>query len=73
LAARVADRKGIRVAKFQADIERDFAESRFGLKTFPHIAMLPASGSAGESIKFGSERRDPDTLEMWINALSSSS
>ncbi|KAI8106140.1 hypothetical protein M9435_000687 [Picochlorum sp. BPE23] len=72
LAARVADRKGIRVAKFQADIERDFAESRFGLKTFPHIAMLPASGSAGESIKFGSERRDPDTLEMWINALSSS-
>ena len=68
LAANLSD-KNIRVAKFQADVERDFAAEKFGLKTFPHIALLPAAGRAGESIKFASERRDPETLGMWVKTL----
>jgi hypothetical protein len=34
----------VRVAKFQADVDRDFAQERFGLKTFPTIVMLPKAG-----------------------------
>jgi adenylyl-sulfate reductase (glutathione) len=55
----------LRVAKFQADIERDFAAEKFGLQTFPQIVMLPKSGQAGSVIKYPSERRDTDTLVMW--------
>lgn len=35
----------VRVAKFQADEDRDFAQERFGLKTFPTIVMLPKTGN----------------------------
>jgi hypothetical protein len=34
----------VRVAKFQADVDREFAQERFGLKTFPTIVMLPKAG-----------------------------
>jgi hypothetical protein len=35
----------VRVAKFQADVDREFAQERFGLKTFPTVVMLPKAGS----------------------------
>lgn len=70
LAERMSGSETLRVAKFQADVEREFAAERFGLKTFPQIVMLPQAGRIGSSIPFGSERRDPDTLEMWIKTLS---
>lgn len=59
----------VRVAKFQADIEREFAAERFGLKTFPTIVMLPAAAKAGSFVKYPSERRDTDTLRMWVKTM----
>ncbi len=35
----------VTVAKFQADVDRDFAQDSFQLKTFPTIVMLPKGGS----------------------------
>lgn len=32
----------------QADVERDFAADKFGLKTFPTLVLLPKSGKSGE-------------------------
>jgi adenylyl-sulfate reductase (glutathione) len=63
----------VRVAKFQADIERVFAAEKFGLKTFPTIVMLPKSGGRGKFIKYPSERRDTETLFMWMRAMSGGS
>ncbi len=57
----------VRVAKFQADTERDFATGEFGLATFPTIGLLPKSG--GPWIKYPSERRDADTLGMWVKTV----
>ena len=59
----------LRVAKFQADIERDFAAEKFGLKTFPTIVFLPKSGQAGSVVKYPSERRDAETLGMWARTM----
>ena len=72
VAANLRSNPNLRVAKFQADIERDFAADKFGLKTFPHVAMLPKGGKSGESIKFDTERRDVSTLTMFIKAMASS-
>lgn len=62
----------VRVAKFQADIEREFAADRFGLQTFPTLVLLPKGSAAGEFIKYPSERRDADTLAMWVKTLTGS-
>lgn len=40
----------MRVAKFQADTDREFAQERFGLKTFPTIVMLPKPGNQVPSL-----------------------
>lgn len=66
LAAKHQD-SGLVVAKFQADVDRDFAETRLGLKTFPTIVLLPKGSSA--YIKYPSERRDVATLDLWISSL----
>ena len=70
VAAQMAGNKKVRIAKFQADIERDFASTKFGLKTYPHIAFLPSSGVPGTAIKYPSERRDTETLSMWLKTIS---
>lgn len=57
----------VRIAKFQADVDRDFAQTRFGLQTFPTIVLLPKSSSG--YIKYPSERRDVDTLTLWLSSL----
>lgn len=57
----------LKVAKFQADVDREIAETRLGLRTFPTIVLLPKGSSA--YIKYPSERRDVDTLDMWVTSL----
>ena len=57
----------LRVAKFQADIEREFSEQRFGLQSFPTISFLPKGSQ--QIIKYPSERRDPGTLELWLKSM----
>lgn len=64
-----ASGSAVRVAKFQADTEREFAANTFGLKTFPMIALLPQSGKTGSFIKYPSERRDVETLGMWVKTM----
>lgn len=66
LAASMAG-SGITVAKYQADVDKDWAKAQLGLTTFPTIVLLP-KGRAGH-IKFTSERRDVDTLKMWVASL----
>jgi len=53
----------------QADIEREFAAEKFDLKTFPTLSFLPKNST--QVIKFPTDRRDVDTMTMWINTLSS--
>jgi len=74
LAARL-EGSHVRVAKFQADGgegegggDRAFAEKALGLKTFPTIVMLPKS-QPGKAIKYPVERRDADSLQMWVTSL----
>lgn len=62
----------VTVAKFQADVERDFATEKFGLKTFPTLVLLPKGAKAGDFIKYPSERRDTETLGMWVRTLTGS-
>lgn len=57
----------LRVAKFQADTDREFSEKRLGLKTFPTIVLMPKHSST--YIKYQSERRDVETLDMWVASL----
>jgi adenylyl-sulfate reductase (glutathione) len=59
----------VRVAKFQADTAREFAGEKFGLKTFPTIVFLPKAGKAGSYVPYPSERRDAETLGMWIKTM----
>ncbi|KAL6769783.1 APSR1 [Auxenochlorella protothecoides x Auxenochlorella symbiontica] len=58
---------GVKVAKFQADVEREFAATKFGLETFPTIVLLPQKTPG--FIKYPSERREVDSLKMWVKAL----
>jgi adenylyl-sulfate reductase (glutathione) len=69
LAQRLAG-SHVRVAKFQADgdADRPFAEKALQLKTFPTIVMLPKA-QPGKSIKYPVERRDVDSLQMWVTSL----
>ena len=57
----------VRVAKYQADIDREYSASKFGLQSFPTIVMLPKGGA--QIIKYPSERRDPNSLKMWIRSV----
>lgn len=57
----------VRIAKFQADTDREFAQKNFGLQTFPTLVMLPKSTKG--YIKYPSERRDVETLDLWIKSV----
>lgn len=57
----------VQIAKFQADVDRDFAQNTFGLQTFPTIVLLPKSTSS--IIKYPSERRDVETWSMWLSSI----
>ncbi|CAG9462290.1 unnamed protein product [Pedinophyceae sp. YPF-701] len=58
---------GVSVAKYNADEDRAFCEEKLQLKTFPTIVMLPEGSD--KVVKFTSERRDAETLRLWVNAL----
>nr|AAM18118.1 5'-adenylylsulfate reductase [Chlamydomonas reinhardtii] len=57
----------VRVAKYQADIDREFCNENLQLKTFPTIVYLPPNSK--QVIKYPSERRDVDTLSMWVKTV----
>ena len=57
----------VRIAKYQADVDREFAQEQLGLQTFPTIVMLPKSRQG--HIKYPSERRDAETLDLWIKSV----
>ena len=67
LAQRYAGSATLQVAKFQADIEREFSSGEFGMKTFPTIYMLPRGRSG--FVRYPSERRETDTLDMWAKSF----
>jgi adenylyl-sulfate reductase (glutathione) len=57
----------VRVAKYQADVDKEWATANLGLTTFPTIVMLPKAKSG--FVKFPSERRDVESLTMWVKTL----
>ncbi|KAF5838025.1 5'-adenylylsulfate reductase [Dunaliella salina] len=57
----------VRIAKYQADTDREYANANLGLKTFPSIVYYP-KGRSGY-IKYPSERRDLQTLQMWVRTV----
>lgn len=57
----------VMTAKFQADLDKDFSRLEFGLKSFPTIIFVPKDKIG--YITYPSERRDTDTLKMWIKNL----
>lgn len=56
----------LRVAKYQADEDREYAET-LGLETFPTIIFLPKA--TDQVIKFTSDRRTEESMTMWAAAL----
>ena len=59
----------MRVAKLNADGDnKEWAKAALGLTTFPTIVLLP-KGRAGKVVKYPSERRDADSLQMWVKTL----
>lgn len=73
LAARYAGHPSVRVAAFRADEaeHRPFAEEALGLKTFPTVVMLPRGSK--KAVKYDSEARDVESLEMFLRALGTTS
>ena len=68
LAARLAG-SHVRVAKLNADGDvKEWAKASLGLTTFPTIVMLPKA-QPGKVVKYASERRDADSLQMWVKTL----
>jgi adenylyl-sulfate reductase (glutathione) len=66
LADRLASSSTI-VAKHQADLDKEFSSSKLGLTTFPTIIFIRAKTQG--YIKYPSEKRDADTLAMWIKSI----
>jgi adenylyl-sulfate reductase (glutathione) len=56
----------LRVAKYQADVDREYSET-LGLKTYPTIIFLPKGSD--KVVKYGSDRRTVESLSMWARAL----
>lgn len=71
-AALAAELKGghVRIAKYQADVDREFCNDNLALKTFPTIVYLPKGRNS--VIKYPSERRDVDSLRMWVKSMGGS-
>lgn len=57
----------VAVAKYQADVDKDWAKAHAGLTTFPSLVYLPAG--SGAFVKYPSERRDAETLGMWVKSV----
>lgn len=61
------DGSSIVVAKHQADLDKAYSQSKLGLTTFPTIIITRANMKG--FIRYPSERRDVDTLSMWIKTV----
>jgi adenylyl-sulfate reductase (glutathione) len=60
--------KGIRFAKFRADRdEKEWAKENLSLNSFPTVLLFP-KGRSGY-VKLGSERRDADSLQIFIESI----
>ena len=60
--------KGVKFAKFRADRdEKEWAKENLSLKSFPTLLLFP-KGRSGY-VKLGSERRDPDSLQIFIESI----
>eukprot|EP00775_Hariotina_reticulata_P007156 gene7156-7371_t len=57
----------VTVAKYQADVDKEWSQKNLGLTTFPTIVMLPKGRT--DYVKYPSERRDVETLGMWVKTL----
>lgn len=64
--AKAAAGDDLRVAKYQADVDKDFAMT-LGLKTYPTIIMLP-KGKEGY-VKYESEERTPEAWSAWKDSV----
>mgnify|MGYP006175154553 FL=1 len=60
--------KNVDVVKFRADgDEKEWAKENLSLNSFPTILLFP-EGRSGY-IKLGSERRDPESLEIFVASI----
>ena len=60
--------KGVKFAKFRADRdEKEWSQENLSMKSFPTLLLFP-KGRSGY-VKLGSERRDPDSLEIFIESI----
>ncbi|GMI91464.1 PAPS REDUCTASE HOMOLOG 26, APS reductase 3 [Hibiscus trionum] len=59
---------GVKVAKFRADGEhKEYAQKELQLGSFPTILFFPKHSA--KAIKYGSEKRDVDSLMAFVSAL----
>lgn len=58
------------VAKHQADLDKEFSSSKLGLTTFPTIIFIQKNTPG--FVRYPSERRDTETLKMWIKTIGGS-
>lgn len=68
--ALAAEMKGgsVTVAKYRGDEDKAYVQANLQTETFPTIVMLPKNSD--KVIKFPSERRDTETLGLWVKSLS---
>ncbi|XP_050288534.1 5'-adenylylsulfate reductase 3, chloroplastic-like [Quercus robur] len=58
---------GVKVGKFRADGDQEYAQRELQLGSFPTILFFPKHSS--RPIKYPSENRDVDSLMAFVNAL----
>jgi adenylyl-sulfate reductase (glutathione) len=60
--------KGVNFVKFRADgDEKEWAKENASLNSFPTILLFP-KGRSGY-VKLPSERRDPESLEIFVSSI----
>ena len=60
--------KGVDVVKFRADgDEKEWSKENLELKSFPTVLLFPEG--RGGFVKLGSERRDPDSLNIFVESI----
>lgn len=52
----------VKVAKFRGDVERDFVEKEFGVKSFPTVVAV----KNGKITKYESEDRSVGAFEKFV-------
>jgi adenylyl-sulfate reductase (glutathione) len=67
-AAAALGAKGVDVVKFRADgDEKEWSKECLSLASFPTVLLFP-EGRAGY-VKLGSERRDPESLNIFVESV----